>query len=105
MKKLSQHKQIHFYRFVLKQPVPASSVASSDGYEDKKLPVLLIQKLLSKAIQPSPIRAVFSKREMESAALDVSQYLSSAAAAKRINLEGNSGRSSAPRSAPQKVIR
>lgn len=76
---------------MLKQPVPAS-VASSEGYEDKRLPVLLIQKLLSKAIQPSPIRAVFSKREMESAALDVSQYLSSAAAAKRINLEGNVGR-------------
>ena len=48
--------------------------------------VLLIQRLLSKATQPSPIKAVFSADEIESAILAVSQYLASAAAAKRVNL-------------------
>ena len=48
--------------------------------------VLLIQRLLSKATQPSPIKCIFSTEEIESAIMAVSQYLASAAAAKRINL-------------------
>ena len=48
--------------------------------------ILLIQRLLSKATQPSPIKAIFSTDEIESAVLAVSQYLASAAAAKRVNL-------------------
>ena len=74
-------------RHILKQSVPMNSSSIEDLESDSKRDILLIQKLLSKAIQPSPIKAIFSKREMESAALDVSQYLSSAAAAKRINME------------------
>ena len=48
--------------------------------------VILIQRFLSKATQPSPIKATFSADEIESAILAVSQYLASAAAAKRVNL-------------------
>ncbi len=48
--------------------------------------MVLIQRLLSKATHPSPIKAMFKVEELEAAALDVSQYLASAAAAKKVNL-------------------
>ncbi|XP_044262446.1 E3 ubiquitin-protein ligase HERC2 isoform X2 [Tribolium madens] len=38
-------------------------------------PVLLIQKLLTKATQPSPLKPGFSRQEMQLAALNLSQYL------------------------------
>jgi hypothetical protein len=48
--------------------------------------VMLIQRLLAKATQPSPVKAMYPAEELESAALAVCQYLASAAAAKRANL-------------------
>ncbi len=53
---------------------------------DDRKDVLLIQKLLSKATHPSPVKSMFGAEELEAAALDVSQYLASAAAAKKANL-------------------
>jgi hypothetical protein len=47
---------------------------------------MLIQRLLAKATQPSPVKAMYPAEELESAALAVCQYLASAAAAKRANL-------------------
>lgn len=38
-------------------------------------PVLLIQKILTKAIQPSPLKAIFTLQEMLTAATNLSQYL------------------------------
>ncbi len=52
----------------------------------KRKEVLLLQRLLAKATQPSPIKAIFAADELEAAALAVSQYLASAAAAKKANL-------------------
>lgn len=47
-------------------------------------PILLIQKLLAKATQPSPLKPGFSRQEMQLAALNLSQYLAA---------EGNFGTS------------
>uniref|UniRef100_A0A8C9RA53 E3 ubiquitin-protein ligase HERC2 n=1 Tax=Scleropages formosus TaxID=113540 RepID=A0A8C9RA53_SCLFO len=38
-------------------------------------PLILLQQLLSAATQPSPIKAIFDKQELEAAALAVCQYL------------------------------
>uniref|UniRef100_A0A8D3BZ47 HECT-type E3 ubiquitin transferase n=1 Tax=Scophthalmus maximus TaxID=52904 RepID=A0A8D3BZ47_SCOMX len=38
-------------------------------------PLILLQQLLSAATQPSPIKAIFDRQEMEAAALAVCQYL------------------------------
>uniref|UniRef100_A0A3Q2Y7Y6 E3 ubiquitin-protein ligase HERC2 n=1 Tax=Hippocampus comes TaxID=109280 RepID=A0A3Q2Y7Y6_HIPCM len=38
-------------------------------------PMILLQQLISAATQPSPIKAIFDRREMEAAALAVCQYL------------------------------
>ncbi|CAG01384.1 unnamed protein product, partial [Tetraodon nigroviridis] len=38
-------------------------------------PMILLQQLLSAATQPSPIKAIFDRQEMEAAALAVCQYL------------------------------
>ena len=47
---------------------------------------MLIQRLLVKATQPSPVKAMYQAEELEHAALAMCQYLASAAAAKRANL-------------------
>ncbi|KAF5270348.1 hypothetical protein FQR65_LT05536 [Abscondita terminalis] len=43
--------------------------------EINQQPVLLVQKLLTRAIQPSPLKPGFSLQEMHLAALNLSQYL------------------------------
>ncbi len=63
-----------------------SYVLDEEGSLEGKSDNLLIQRLLAKATHPSPIKAMFSIEELEAAALDVSQYLASAAAAKKTNL-------------------
>lgn len=50
----------------------AGSTTSEMG---NKREVLLIQKLLAKTTNPSPMKAMFSVEELEAAALAVSQYL------------------------------
>ncbi|XP_040568701.2 LOW QUALITY PROTEIN: E3 ubiquitin-protein ligase HERC2-like [Lepeophtheirus salmonis] len=93
-------------RHILKQPVIYGSTSSETIPDDVDYEshsgrsVLLIQRLLAKATQPSPAKFMFSIEELESAALTVSQYLASASAVKRIgfsvcpngssNVEGNS---------------
>jgi len=78
-------------RHVLKQIVVYGS-SSLESFEDpdaedlKKKEVMLIQRLLVKATQPSPVKAMYQAEELEAAALAVCQYLASAAAAKRTNL-------------------
>ena len=51
--------------------------------EEEKKEASLLQRLLSKATHPSPLKALFNVEELESAALSVCQFLASAAAAKR----------------------
>lgn len=48
--------------------------------------ILLVQKLLVKATHPSPLKSMFGIDELESAALAISQFLSSACAAQKTNL-------------------
>ncbi|XP_048855280.1 LOW QUALITY PROTEIN: E3 ubiquitin-protein ligase HERC2 [Brienomyrus brachyistius] len=43
--------------------------------EGPQPPLILLQQLLSAATQPSPIKAIFDKQELEAAALAVCQYL------------------------------
>ncbi len=61
---------------------------------------MLIQRLLAKATQPSPVKAMYPAEELESAALAVCQYLASAAAAKRANLGSPVAVTTAGASAP-----
>ncbi|CAB4065719.1 HERC2 [Lepeophtheirus salmonis] len=73
-------------RHILKQPVIYGSTSSETIPDDVDYEshsgrsVLLIQRLLAKATQPSPAKFMFSIEELESAALTVSQYLASASA-------------------------
>ena len=83
-------------RHILKQPVSYGGTGSSiddstSESSSSKKEVNLLQKLLSKATHPSPIRAIFGIEELESACLAVCQYLASSASAKRSNLMNNSG--------------
>jgi E3 ubiquitin-protein ligase HERC2 len=81
-------------RHVLKQIVVYGSTsvdsfeeaAAADSEDLKRREVMLIQRLLAKATQPSPVKAMYQAEELECAALAVCQYLASAAAAKRANL-------------------
>ena len=81
-------------RHVLKQIVVYGSTsvdsfeeaAAADNEDLKRREVMLIQRLLAKATQPSPVKAMYQAEELEYAALAVCQYLASAAAAKRTNL-------------------
>ncbi|XP_061744248.1 E3 ubiquitin-protein ligase HERC2 isoform X2 [Nerophis ophidion] len=56
-------------------PVASSPDAGDLSPEGPLPPLILLQQLLSAATQPSPIKAVFDRREMEAAALAVCQYL------------------------------
>ena len=78
-------------RHVLKQVVvygsaSVESIEDPDDNSDKRKETLLIQRLLTKATQPSPVKAMYQAEELEAAALALCQYLASAAAAKRANL-------------------
>ncbi|XP_068449209.1 E3 ubiquitin-protein ligase HERC2 isoform X1 [Clinocottus analis] len=57
-------------------PVAASSPDGGDLSPEGPLPpLILLQQLLAAATQPSPIKAIFDRQEMEAAALAVCQYL------------------------------
>ncbi|XP_063244096.1 E3 ubiquitin-protein ligase HERC2 isoform X2 [Bacillus rossius redtenbacheri] len=66
-------------RHVLKHHILESSSsleALNEGEDlDTITEMLLIQKLIAKATQPSPLKAVFGKTELEAAALCISQFL------------------------------
>ncbi|XP_031694188.1 E3 ubiquitin-protein ligase HERC2-like, partial [Anarrhichthys ocellatus] len=56
-------------------PVVSSPDVGDLSPEGPLPPLILLQQLLSAATQPSPIKAIFDKQEMEAAALAVCQYL------------------------------
>uniref|UniRef100_A0A3B3YFA5 HECT-type E3 ubiquitin transferase n=1 Tax=Poecilia mexicana TaxID=48701 RepID=A0A3B3YFA5_9TELE len=61
-------------------PIPSDPVATSPDVGDLSPegplpPLILLQQLLAAATQPSPIKAIFDRQEMEAAALAVCQYL------------------------------
>ncbi|PKU46171.1 e3 ubiquitin-protein ligase herc2 [Limosa lapponica baueri] len=63
----------------LNQLKPDGAVASPDigdmSPEGPQPPMILLQQLLTAATQPSPVKAIFDKQELEAAALAVCQYL------------------------------
>ncbi|XP_060089857.1 E3 ubiquitin-protein ligase HERC2 isoform X3 [Heteronotia binoei] len=60
-------------------PTDDGAVASPDigdmSPEGPQPPMILLQQLLTAATQPSPVKAIFDKQELEAAALAVCQYL------------------------------
>uniref|UniRef100_A0A3Q3VWY8 E3 ubiquitin-protein ligase HERC2 n=1 Tax=Mola mola TaxID=94237 RepID=A0A3Q3VWY8_MOLML len=56
-------------------PVVSSPDVGDLSPEGPLPPMILLQQLLSAATQPSPIKAIFDRREMEAAALAVCQFL------------------------------
>lgn len=87
----SQTLQNHQYRLrkVLKYQMSStdhSQEQQSPDEEPNQPPVLLIQKILIKATQPSPLKPSFSLEEMQLAALNLSQFLAAEG-----NLEKASG--------------
>lgn len=65
-------------RKILKYPVNGLDQSQEQQSIEEELnqqPVLLIQKLLAKATQPSPLKPGFTLQEMQLAALNLSQYL------------------------------
>lgn len=74
MLNLNQYK----LRKVLKHPINGMDQSQEQQSIEEELnqqPILLIQKLLGKATQPSPLKPGFSCQEMQLAALNLSQYL------------------------------
>uniref|UniRef100_A0A8B9QQL8 E3 ubiquitin-protein ligase HERC2 n=1 Tax=Anas platyrhynchos TaxID=8839 RepID=A0A8B9QQL8_ANAPL len=73
-------------RQILSQPAVQECALNSDGAaaspdigdmspEGPQPPMILLQQLLTAATQPSPVKAIFDKQELEAAALAVCQYL------------------------------
>ncbi|KAL1491483.1 hypothetical protein ABEB36_012074 [Hypothenemus hampei] len=72
------HTNQYRLRKILKFPVNGMDQSQEQQSIEEELnqqPVFLIQKLLSKATQPSPLKPSFSLQEMQLAALNLSQYL------------------------------
>lgn len=68
----------HKLRKVLKYPINGMDQSQEQQSIEEELnqqPVLLIQKLLVKATQPSPLKPGFNLQEMQLAALNLSQFL------------------------------
>lgn len=69
-------------RRILKHPLSTleQSTEQMSSYEEEPCaPVLLIQKILMKATQPSPLKPIYSMEELQLAALNLSQYLAAEA--------------------------
>lgn len=83
---LNATKILHSNQYKLRK-VLRYSVNSIDQSEEQhsieeefnQQPILLIQKLLTKATQPSPLKPGFSLQEMQLAVLNLSQYLAAEA--------------------------
>ncbi|KAK9747381.1 Regulator of chromosome condensation (RCC1) repeat [Popillia japonica] len=83
---LNATKILHTNQYKLRK-VLRYSINSIDQSEEQhsieeefnQQPILLIQKLLTKATQPSPLKPGFSLQEMQLAALNLSQYLAAEA--------------------------
>ncbi|XP_066141939.1 E3 ubiquitin-protein ligase HERC2 isoform X1 [Euwallacea fornicatus] len=72
------HRNQYRLRKVLKYPINGMDQSQEQQSIEEELnqqPVLLIQKLLSKATQPNPLKPNFTLQEMQLAALNLSQYL------------------------------
>ena len=67
------------YQVVVYGSASVESIDETDEIDSsKKKETLLIQKLLIKATQPSPVKAMYAAEELEAAALALCQYLASA---------------------------
>ncbi|CAH1964040.1 unnamed protein product [Acanthoscelides obtectus] len=72
------HTNQHRLRKVLRHPVTGMDQSQEQQSIEEELnqqPVLLVQKLLARATQPSPLRPGFDLQQMQLAALNLSQYL------------------------------
>ncbi|XP_056632300.1 E3 ubiquitin-protein ligase HERC2 isoform X1 [Diorhabda sublineata] len=72
------HTNQYKLRKVLKYPINGMDQSQEQQSIEEELnqqPILLIQKLLSKCIQPSPLKPGFTIEEMQLAALNLSQFL------------------------------
>ncbi|XP_028301238.1 E3 ubiquitin-protein ligase HERC2 isoform X2 [Gouania willdenowi] len=72
---LSQPAVVDLGPISTEDPVVSSPDVGDMSPEGPLLPLILLQQLLSAATQPSPIKAIFDRQEMEAAALAVCQYL------------------------------
>uniref|UniRef100_A0A1A8PRE6 E3 ubiquitin-protein ligase HERC2 n=3 Tax=Nothobranchius rachovii TaxID=451742 RepID=A0A1A8PRE6_9TELE len=72
---LSQPAVVDIGANVSDDPVVSSPDVGDLSPEGPLPPLILLQQLLSAATQPSPIKAIFDRRELEAAALAVCQYL------------------------------
>ncbi|XP_064637694.1 E3 ubiquitin-protein ligase HERC2-like isoform X2 [Lineus longissimus] len=74
--------QVAFYGL---EPMPTStelltgSLTEEEAVPEPPVPTLLMQQLMQAATQPSPVKAIFSREELEAAALAVCQYLTAEA--------------------------
>lgn len=68
-----QHKLRRILRYHMSAIDQSLEQITSD--QDDAPPMLLIQKILTKAIQPSPLKAIFTTQEMLVAATNLSQFL------------------------------
>lgn len=82
----NQHKLRKVLRYQITSLSLDQSLEHSLSNEDdsNQQPTLLIQKLLMKATQPSPLKSVFTIQDMQLGALNLSQYL---AAEENLNLD------------------
>lgn len=72
------HSSQYRLRKILKHHISSDDQSSEQQSLEEELnqsPVLLIQKILAKATQPSPLKPGFSLEEMQLAALNLSQFL------------------------------
>nr|XP_032812660.1 E3 ubiquitin-protein ligase HERC2 isoform X4 [Petromyzon marinus] len=104
-------RQIQSQPALLEQPNPsldegAVAVASPDvsdlSPDMPQPPMILLQQLLTAATQPSPLKAIFTRQELEAAALAVCQYLALEASHPAVPAfdESSSSESLTPTSAP-----
>ncbi|CAH0559020.1 unnamed protein product [Brassicogethes aeneus] len=105
------HTNQYKLRKILRQPfngMDQSQEHQSIEEELNQQPVMLVQKLLSKATQPSPLKPGFTLQEMQLAALNLSQYLASEGNFETpttiTNEKPNQARSSTSRCAPSEVV-
>lgn len=71
----NQHKLRKVLRYQINNLDQSIEQSSSNEDEINQMPTLLVQKLLVKATQPSPLKSVFSLQDMQLAALNLTQYL------------------------------
>ncbi|XP_015429351.1 PREDICTED: LOW QUALITY PROTEIN: E3 ubiquitin-protein ligase HERC2 [Dufourea novaeangliae] len=64
-------------RKILRQPIKKKNEVTMNDDDDDDKRVTLFQEMLVRATRPQPLKPIFKRRELEEAALTVSQYLAS----------------------------